>query len=251
MRVMVVSDVHYSPFPFKGVDESGAFEWLAGIVDRERPDLLVGLGDWGEDAGFREFDLILDRVRLWTIYGNHDNVPLLRMLRNRVPDARGERVLFRDGEVRFLGGVGFGGVNGIVALRRRSRGGVPRKSPEEFVGSAVLARSRGASVLMMHPSPWLPLPEYRKIRRGPETMVVNEALERARPALALCGHLDLETGYTLYTMEWGGVCLRIDSSQLSRHYAVLEVGEEAIEITVKDDGEEVDRGRVVLPGRQY
>ena len=148
---------------------------------------------------------------------------MLRALRKRVPGARGERVLFRDGEVSFSRAQVSGGVNGIVALRRRSRGEVPRKRPEEFVGSVLLARSRSESILMMHPFPWLPLPEYRKIRRGPETMAANEALERARPALALCGHLDLETGYTLYTMEWGGVCLRADSSQLSRHYAVLEV----------------------------
>lgn len=74
MRVMVISDLHYDKRVYEGVDESRAWEWLLGIVDYHRLDLLISLGDWGEAVNEGEFYELLRKMRVWSIYGNHENL---------------------------------------------------------------------------------------------------------------------------------------------------------------------------------
>ncbi len=38
-----------------------------------------------------------------------------------------------DGEVREFGGLRSGAINGIIALRRKEKKGIPRKKPEECI----------------------------------------------------------------------------------------------------------------------
>jgi len=64
MKVMVISDLHYDKRVFHGIDESRAWEWLLGIVDYHRPDLLISLGDWGEAISETEFYDLLKKVRV-------------------------------------------------------------------------------------------------------------------------------------------------------------------------------------------
>jgi len=65
-----------------GVDESKAWEWLLSVVDYHKPDLLISLGEWGEAVNPVEFHGLLRRVRVWGIYGSHDNLHALEHMHN-------------------------------------------------------------------------------------------------------------------------------------------------------------------------
>mgnify|MGYP001772727379 CR=1 FL=1 len=220
MKVLVISDLHYDKRVFRDADESRAWEWLLGIVDYHKPDLLISLGDWGYAVSPAEFYELLRRVRVWSIYGNHDNLEVLRSLCN-VVIGRYEPILMGDGEVRELGGVRFGAINGIVALRRREKKGVPRKHPEEFVEIARSLKGK-IDILLLHDSPRLPLPEYANIADDERTRAVESAVREANPKIIFCGHLHISP-YSIYRYEHGTLYIRVDSSQVSRHYLVVHV----------------------------
>ncbi len=227
MKVLVVSDLHYDRRVYEGVDESRAWEWLLGVVDYHRPGLLVSLGDWGEAVNEEEFYGLLRRVRVWSIYGNHENMEVLRKMYNVLTDSY-EPVLMGDGEVRVFGGLRFGAINGIVALRRRVRRGVPRKKPEEYVEVARKLRGR-VDVLLLHDSPKLPLDEYKFIANDGRAQAVAIAVYEARPRLVLCGHLHISP-YTIYRYEYGTLYVRVDSSQKHRTYLILHTDTMRLEI---------------------
>ncbi len=65
---------------FHDVNQSRASEWLLGIVDYHRPGLLISLGDWGEAINESEFHDLFKRVRVWSIYGNHNNLEVLKKM---------------------------------------------------------------------------------------------------------------------------------------------------------------------------
>jgi len=199
VRIMIVSDLHYERRVFRGVDESRAWGWLLSIIEHHKPDLLISLGDWGEGINEVEFYELLKRVRVWSIYGNHENLEVLRRMYNVLTD-RYEPVLIGDGEVRKFAGIRFGAINGIVALRRRSRHGIPQKRPEEFIGFTKKLRDR-IDVLLLHDSPWLE--EYNgRIAHDERTQAVGIAVYEARPKIVFCGHLHLSP-YTIHRFEYG------------------------------------------------
>ena len=191
---------------------------MMSIVDYHRPDLLISLGDWGEAINEAEFYELLKRVKVWSIYGNHENMEVLKKMYN-VLTGRYEPVLMGDGEVRVFNGVRFGAINGIVALRKRMRKEVPRKRPEEYVEIAMRHRGK-VDVLLLHDSPKLPLKEYRLIAEDGRAQAVGIAVYEAKPRLALCGHLHISP-YTIYRYEYGTLYVRIDSSQKHRAYLIL------------------------------
>ena len=227
MKVLVISDLHYEKVLHKGVDESKAWEWLLLVVDYHKPDLLISLGDWGYAVNPAEFYELLRRVRVWSIYGNHDNLEVLRKMYNVLAD-KYEQVLMDDGEIREIDGVRFGAINGIVALKRKERKGVPRKRPEEFIEVAKNLRGK-VDVLLMHDSPKLPLREYANIADDERVRAVTQAIEEARPRLVLCGHLHVSP-YTVYRLEYGILYVRVDSSQAHRHYLILHTNSMVIEV---------------------
>ena len=189
------------------------------IVDYHKPDLLLSCGDWGEAVNLREVYGLLRRVRVWSIYGNHENLGVLRRMYNVLTDSY-EPVLMGDGEIREFAGLRFGAINGIVALRRRERKGIPRKRPEEYIGVAKKLRGR-IDVLLLHDSPYVDVPEYRgRIADDERTAAVGAAIHEARPKIVLCGHLHVSP-YTVYRLGCGTLYIRVDSSQKHRHYAIL------------------------------
>jgi len=222
VKVMIISDLHYDKRIYKGVDESRAWSWLMSVVDYHRPDLLISLGDWGEAVNESDFGELLRRVRVWSIYGNHDILGVLGKMFNIV-GGKLEPVLFEDGEVREIGGLRFGAINGIIALRRREKGGVPRKRPEEYIEIGKRLRDR-VDVLLIHDSPKLPLKEYEFMRNDAATQAVEVAIYEAKPRIVLCGHIHIENPYTVYRYEYGTLYIRIDSSQRHRAYLVMHTG---------------------------
>ena len=123
IRILVISDLHFEKGSHRGIDESVALKWLHRIVDKEQPEVLVGLGDWGCAWKPEDWKELLKRVKVHAIYGNHDNFSLL----NSLSIAGEVKVLVGDGEVRTIGGLRFGFINGIVSETHVIKEGVPRK----------------------------------------------------------------------------------------------------------------------------
>jgi len=226
MKIMIISDLHYDKCIFKGIDESMAWEWLLGIVDYHRPDLLISLGDWGEAISEDEFYDLLKKVRVWSIYGNHENLEVLRSMRNVLTDSY-EPVLMNDGEIREFNGIRFGAINGIIALRRKEKKGIPRKRPEEFIEYGKRLSGK-VDVLLLHDSPWLE--EYAgRIARDERTTAVAIAIYEARPKIVFCGHLHISP-YTIHRFDFGTTYIRIDTSQKHKGYAILNTNSMKVEI---------------------
>jgi len=222
VKALVISDLHYDVRIYRGVDQFKAWTWLLNVVEYHRPDLLISLGDWGEAVNESDFGELLRRVRVWSIYGNHENLGVLGKMFNIV-GGKLEPVLMDDGEVREFGGLRFGAINGIIALKRREKDGVPRKRPEEYVEIAKKLRDR-VDVLLLHNSPKLPLEEYGFMRDDEAVRAVEAAIYEARPKIALCGHIHTENPYTVYRYEHGTLYIRVDSSQRHRAYLVMHTG---------------------------
>ncbi|MGC9072315.1 MAG: metallophosphoesterase family protein [Acidilobus sp.] len=223
LKVMIISDLHYNIALHGRIDESVAWRWLMRFVRLQAPDLLIGLGDWGEAINRDELTALLRVVRLWSIYGNHDYVQVLSEAHN----GDGEPVLLEDGEVRRFGGLRFGAINGVVSLTGRMKGGVPTKRPEEFI--RVGRRLAGkVDVLLLHDSPRLPLPAYSSIIEDGRPQAVEAAISEARPRLAVCGHLHISP-CTLFRRDDGVTCARVISSQEFKHYLVLYPGDMRLE----------------------
>lgn len=237
MKVLVISDLHYNKRIFHGVDESRAWSWLLDIVDYHRPDLLISLGDWGEAVNEVEFYELLKKVRVWSIYGNHENLEVLRKMYNVLTD-RYEPVLMGDCEVREFNRVRFGAINGIIALRRREKKGIPRKRPEEFIECGKKLSGR-VDVLLLHDSPYIDVEEYRgRIARDERTQAVGIAIYEAKPRIVFCGHLHLSP-YTVHKFEYGTLYVRVDSSQKHRHYLIMYISN-GIGVEVWRDYEKVN-----------
>ncbi|HHX39876.1 MAG TPA: hypothetical protein GX715_07925 [Armatimonadetes bacterium] len=101
MVIVAVSDLH------------GELSWLPAALDRIRPQLLLCAGDWGDPGQLREqeFMLLLERAHVLSVYGNHDDRPLLARLKN----ADGTPVLLAQGETRRVLGLTVAGISGIWA----------------------------------------------------------------------------------------------------------------------------------------
>ena len=225
MKVSVISDLHYNRRVFHDIDESKAWDWLLGIVDLHKPDLLISLGDWGEAINEAEFYELLKKVRVWSIYGNHENLEVLKKMYNILVDSY-EPILMNDGEVRELNGIKFGVINGIIALRRKEKKGIPRKRSEKFVEVTKRLASK-VDVLLLHDSPRLPLPECKDIANNARTRVVEEAIRIVKPRETFCGHLHISP-YTVHRFSFKTLYVRVDSSH--RCYAILDLNDLAIEI---------------------
>ena len=111
MKVMVISDLHYEKRVFRGIDESRAWEWLLGIVDYHKPDLLLSCSDWGSAINPGEFYELLRKVVVLTIYGNHENLEVLKSLHNVRCD-KYLPVLIEDGRVYVFEGLKIAGISG-------------------------------------------------------------------------------------------------------------------------------------------
>ena len=155
MRVMIVSDLHYERRVFRGVDESRAWEWLLSIVDYHRPDLLLSCGDWGSAINEGGFYKLLRRVIVLTIYGNHENMDVLRKMYNIKTDNY-LPILMEDGRVYELSGLRIAGISGIIASKRKVKKGVPRRTPNEFLEVAKKFKEKKIDILLIHETPTCP-----------------------------------------------------------------------------------------------
>src|SRR2546427_5640744 len=111
ISILFISDLHYALKEHRGLWEGAAFKWLIHIVKRFRPDVLILLGDMDWGWTFEDWTQLTELVTVHAIYGNHDNLHLLKQIKNK----DGTLMLKKDGERLSINGYTFGFLNGIVS----------------------------------------------------------------------------------------------------------------------------------------
>jgi len=210
----MISDIHYGKKPFYGQDQSKAFEWLYGVIEDEKPDVLLSAGDFGDEASPELFHPILENTYLLTIYGNHDNVKLIQTLRNR----NGSPCLLQDGSIRNYDSLKIAGISGNMARIKRK---VHHKTVEEVqeIISNYAHHEETIDVLITHEAP-----KHGLISSG-KTLgndVFNEAMERLKPKVHFCGHVHIHS----QILKLNNTSLiNLDSSARHHEYVIAECEE--------------------------
>ncbi len=211
MRLLVVSDIHYELIDKRHGDESRAFKWLLDISRRAAPDGLIGLGDWGNSWTIDDWITLARVVKIYAIYGNHENLPILQSVKN----LDGARIWVKDSVVP-IGGLRFGFLNGIVSDTKRFKGGVPRRTTDEYEYAA--AQLSAVDILCTHESPMVPEYEGRIAPNG-GAVLLGPIITKLRPKVAFSGHI---SGPYTAARIGDTVSVRVDSSPSEKHYAVLD-----------------------------
>jgi Icc-related predicted phosphoesterase len=173
-RIIAVGDLH------------GETEPLFRLLDRENPDGLLCVGDWGDPGEVPPdvWDALLSRVPVLTVFGNHDDLPFLETLTNRKDRSA---VLLAQGERRAdFCGFSVAGVSGIWAKSHR----LPHYVTDEDVAAWAETLSSGPSVdiLLMHGCPMGVADRTPSGRPGGQRCFLD-LLQKVRPQVHLCGHL--------------------------------------------------------------
>jgi len=133
-----------------------------------------------------------------------------------------------DGRVYAFEGLKVAGVCGIIARKRKVKKGVPRKTPEEFLGAAEKLRNKGIDVLLIHEAPYLP-DLFPFMRDSISSRTALRAIEIVKPRVVFNGHMHFG-GYKIYEFSYGTKNVYLDSSQANRHYAILYTNNAKLEM---------------------
>lgn len=202
MKIIAVGDLH------------GVTEPLFHVLDRETPDALLCVGDWGDPGEIDDatWNRLLDRVPILTIYGNHDDLAGLTMLRNK----DGSAVLLGQGERRAdFYGLTIAGVSGIWAKSHR----LPHYVTDEDVATfgSTIATAGDIDVLLTHGAPIGVADRTLSGRQGGQRCFLD-LLNHVRPHVHLCGHLHVAQRRDLTTPP----CAVLNTGSLrDGHYVVL------------------------------
>ena|SRR3989454_8242474 len=222
-QVMIMADLHFALKEHRGIFEGGAFKWLIHIIKRFKPDVLILLGDMDWGWTFEDWTELTELVTVHAIYGNHDNLHLLKQIKNK----DGTWMLKKDGERLTINGFTFGFLNGIVSRTKRIKDGIPRQTPEMYLvkGKAL----KGVDILCTHESPWIE--EYgnyyhRSRDDSGEVFgidILRDIILSIQPALSFGGHLS-----GTYSIGKIGktTTVKIDSSPKEKTMAILKLTNE-------------------------
>jgi Icc-related predicted phosphoesterase len=171
MKIVAVSDMH------------GRLGPVTTIVERERPDVLLSPGDWGDasEVDAADFQPFLERQPVLTTFGNHDNLELLPTLDNR----DGSPILLENGTAREIAGLRIAGINGIWAKSHRKPFYI---TDEEVLAIARKLADQRIDILITHGCP-IGMADLTPINTHGGKRCFTEAFARIQPALHLCGHL--------------------------------------------------------------
>jgi uncharacterized protein len=174
MRILVVSDLH------------GDLDSVARAYDSHRPDLILSCGDWGDpdEVGEPAVTAFLERVPIYTTFGNHDQLDLLSRLQNQ----DGSTVLLGQGAVHEFGGLRLAAIGGIWAKSHAK----PHYVTDADVALAALtiAGSGPVDILLTHGCP-VGLADLTPTGRHGGQRCFLDAFKTIAPRLHLCGHLHL------------------------------------------------------------
>ena len=208
LKALVVGDMH------------GQLKTLWDALNEEQPDLLICTGDWGDPGQIEpsDYHAILERTLVYSVYGNHDDLTLLRSLENR----DGSPVLLPHGEVVDVQGIRLAGISGIWAKSH--------KKPYYITDEEVLAIAKGlvgkdVTVLVTHGCPIGLADETPKGTRGGQRCFLD-AFKIVNPKVHLCGHLHRPQ---MRHLKSGQLVLNVGTTALG-DYAVLEIEPERVSI---------------------
>ncbi len=172
MRILVVSDLH------------GDLGSVHRAYESRRPDLILSCGDWGDPDQIAEPVLaaLLERVSIYTTFGNHDPLEMLSRLQNQ----DGSAVLLGQGSVQEFGGLRLAAIGGIWAKSHAK----PHYLTDADVSlaAATIARSGSIDILLTHACP-VGLADFTPTGRHGGQRCFLDAFKTISPRLHLCGHL--------------------------------------------------------------
>lgn len=218
MKLLFVSDLHKSLKPFKGVDESGAVQWLLDLIDAERPDALLSAGDW-DQVSEDDMRSITSRTELVTVYGNHENFPVI------------EGYSLRQGQILDLNGIRISGINGLISDEESKPYHISTSKVKRWVEK--IKRRLGndrLDILLAHQPPYLP-ELYPQMSYDTYAVFMMKVIEELKPILFLNGHMSGCYSYTVLSL--GGVqvnYLRVESSQVYKCYGIIDINEGKMEV---------------------
>lgn len=172
MRILAVSDLH------------GDLATARRAVRQFEPDLILSCGDWGDPDEVEESALaaLLEIAPVYTTFGNHDPIDVLRGLRN--PDD--SPVLLTQGERREVMGLALAAIGGIWAKSHAKPHYVTDDDVAEAAGR--IARSGPVDIFLTHGCP-VGLADLTPSGRHGGQRCFLEANKTIAPRLHLCGHL--------------------------------------------------------------
>ncbi|MGC9133712.1 metallophosphoesterase family protein [Caldisphaera sp.] len=211
MHLLFVSDIHMNLKIYKGVDESYAMIWLNKLIDKIKPDVLLSAGDWDKDVTPKDFSIISSKVKLITIYGNHENFNIIK------------DYSIKDGKVIKLNNISISGINGLLEEKVSFSW---KNIKEENIIESYLNKiirdikkyTNNLDIFISHQPPFLP-----EVYPGMIEDIYNKAMlnfiKELRPKLYLNGHM--KPCYSFYEFPYGTKYLRVDSSQSCKHFAII------------------------------
>ncbi len=221
MKFLLVSDIHKSLGYHRGHNEMIAVEWFLSIIDYIKPNAVICAGDWGEYMTIEDFNAITSKVTLITVYGNHENFPVIKMF------------ALQDGKVIEIGGLKIAGINGLLGKKGREYEINPNRLTR--IIKKIKDSVEKLDVFVTHQPPYIP-EVYPMMRDDGYGRIMREAIEDLKPKLFLNGHMT-DGCYTYYEFPFGTKYLRLDSSQSFRCYGILD--SESGEIIIYEDGNKV------------
>ncbi|MCG8606773.1 metallophosphoesterase family protein [bacterium] len=177
MRIVAISDLH------------GSLDPVHEILTAENPDLLLCAGDWGIENEIRQsdFEAITERVFTLTIFGNHDYLDLLPLVRNQ----DGSPILLENGMARRYRHVQIGGISGIWAKSKKRPWYINDNEVDE---AARQLQPSGVDILMTHGCP-IGMADLTPIDTHGGQRCFTDAFRTVNPKVHLCGHLHRKSHY--------------------------------------------------------
>lgn len=170
-RILAVSDMH------------GNLEPVHTLIDAYRPNVLISCGDWGDpgELSVGDFLEITSKVTLLTVFGNHDDIELMKTIRNR----DGSPILLENGCMREVNGIRFGGINGIWAKSHKHPWYI---TDDEVKAAGKLLKGDLVEILLMH---GCAIGICDRVPSGHHAGHKSflDAVSAVKPRVFLCGHL--------------------------------------------------------------
>jgi Icc-related predicted phosphoesterase len=172
VRILVVSDLH------------GDLDSVVRAVALVQPELVLSCGDWGDSHEVDEATLLglLDKVPVYTTFGNHDPLDLLASLRNQ----DGTPVLLEQGKVQHVAGLRIAAIGGIWAKSHAKRHYVTDADVAD--AAARIGATGPVDILVTHGCP-VGLADFTPTGRHGGQRCFLDAFKTVGPRLHLCGHL--------------------------------------------------------------
>lgn len=208
LRALVVGDMH------------GQLKYLWDALRKEQPELLICTGDWGDPGQIdsKDYCALVEQFPVYSVYGNHDDLTLLRTLKNR----DGSPVLLPHGEFVEVKGVRLAGINGIWAKSHKKPFYI---TDEEVLMIAQNLAGKDITVLVTHGCPIGLVDETPKGTHGGQRCFLD-AFKIVKPKIYLCGHLHKPQ---LRELKSGQLLLNVGTTALG-DYAVLEIEPEKVSV---------------------